>query len=73
MAIKQETQTYDDKTFLYTYSDNWMLIKQNETGQIYSDALDLVPCPYTYTETDIPADPDEGDPYEEAGHILLGD
>ena len=72
MAIKQETQTYDGVAYLYTYSDAGMLIRQTETGQIYQDALDITPCPYTYTETDQPVDVDD-DIYAEAGHILLGE
>ena len=36
------------------YSDLNMHIRQEETGIIYEDAVDVVPCRYTYTETDIP-------------------
>ena len=35
------------------YSDENMMIKQNETGILYSDAIDTIPCRYTYEETDI--------------------
>lgn len=35
-------------------SDSGMMLRQNETGEMYSDAVDIFPCPYTYTETDIP-------------------
>jgi hypothetical protein len=31
-----------------------MMIRQIETGDEYSEAVDLVPCPYTYKETDTP-------------------
>lgn len=37
-----------------TYSDTGMMIRQVETGNLYSDAVDVVPCRYTYTETDTP-------------------
>lgn len=77
MAIIRETETYDGRTFLYTYSDAGFCIRQNETGQIYADALDITPCPYTYTETDIPIDPEqtisEENLYAEAGRIMLGE
>ena len=36
------------------YSDSHMLIKQVETGNLYDEAVDVVPCRYTYTETDTP-------------------
>ena len=77
MAIIQTTETYGDQVFTYTKSDAGFLIRQNETGQIYSDALDITPCPYTYTETDQPIDPEqtisEENLYAEAGRIMLGE
>ncbi len=36
------------------YSDQGMKLLQVETGFIYNDAVDIVPCPYTYEETDEP-------------------
>ena len=36
------------------YSDNGFRILQNETGIVYDDAVDVLPCKYTYTETDEP-------------------
>ena len=41
------------------YSDLNVKIKQVETGIRYEDAVDIIPCPYTYEETDIPIDPIE--------------
>lgn len=41
------------------YSDLNVWIKQVETGIRYEDAVDIIPCPYTYEETDIPIDPIE--------------
>ena len=35
------------------YSDTYML-EQIETGHVYEDAVDYVPCKYTYRETDQP-------------------
>lgn len=34
------------------YSDSGFRILQNETGIVYDDAVDVLPCKYTYTETD---------------------
>ena len=36
------------------YSDKNMKLRQIETGNIYEDAVDVIPCRYTYKETDIP-------------------
>lgn len=38
------------------YSDAGMMIRQTETGNLYSDAVDVVPCRYTYEETDTPVE-----------------
>lgn len=35
------------------YSDKNMKLRQIETGNIYEDAVDVIPCRYTYEETDI--------------------
>ena len=34
------------------YSDKGLMLLQVETGIEYSDAVDLIPCRYTYEETD---------------------
>ena len=36
------------------YSDQGMKIRQIETGILYDDAVDVIPCPYTYEESDEP-------------------
>lgn len=36
------------------YSDLDLMIRQVETGAFYEDAVDSLPCKYTYEETDIP-------------------
>lgn len=36
------------------YSDEGMMMRQQETGFLYDEAIDVIPCVYTYTETDIP-------------------
>lgn len=43
---------------LHTYSDYGHKIRQIETANVYDEAWDKNPCPYTYEETDemIPKD-----------------
>ena len=36
------------------YSDSGFRILQNETGAVYVDAVDVLPCMYSYSETDEP-------------------
>lgn len=42
----------DDGNLIRRYSNEGYFIKQIETGIIYEDAIDVVPCRYTYEETD---------------------
>ena len=43
----------NDGVKLYrTYSDAGMMIRQNETGVEYTEAIDVEGASYTYTETD---------------------
>lgn len=44
----------DNGTRIRHYSDMELKIRQIETGIIYEDAVDVIPCMYTYEETDIP-------------------
>lgn len=46
------TESLNDGTLIKHYSDAGYLLLQNETGEKYSDPIDVVPCRYTYTETD---------------------
>ena len=41
-------------TLVRHYSDSGMMLLQVETGIEYEDAVDVVPCRYTYEETDTP-------------------
>lgn len=34
------------------YSDGGFFIRQKETGIEYAEAVDVIPCRYTYEETD---------------------
>lgn len=44
----------DEGTRERRYSDKNVKLRQIETGNIYEDAVDIIPCRYTYEETDIP-------------------
>lgn len=46
-------QALDDSRILH-YSDIGMHIRQVETGKVYENAVDILPCQYTYDETDEP-------------------
>lgn len=50
--IKQEKITINNKELLHTYSDNNKYILQVETNVEYREAYDVIPCKYTYTETE---------------------
>ena len=41
------------------YSDKGVKIKQVETGLVYEEAIDLIPCEYAYEETNEPVGQDE--------------
>ena len=50
--LKQEKITINNKELLHTYSDSNMYILQVETNIKYNEAYDVIPCRYTYTETE---------------------
>ena len=54
--IKRElyTQRKDGVKLYRTYSDIGMMIRQNETGVEYAEAIDVEDASYTYTETETP-------------------
>lgn len=49
MAIVSEML---ENNLIRHYSDAGKFIKQVETGTLYVDAVDAVPCAFTYEETD---------------------
>ena len=51
--ITQENIEINDREFLRTYSDTYY-IKQVQTGIVYAEAIDIIPCSFTYEETDEP-------------------
>lgn len=42
-----------NKSLVRHYSNKGVKIKQIETGLIYEEAIDNIPCKYSYEETDI--------------------
>lgn len=48
------TELVENGSRVRHYSDAGVKIRQVETGAVYEDAVDVLPCRYTYTETDIP-------------------
>ncbi len=69
------TVQLDENNVLH-YSDQGFKIRQIETGDLFNDAGDSLPCAYTYEETDIPIDspedPEEEISIEEALNIIMG-
>lgn len=54
------------------YSDNNLRLRQIETGLLFDDAVDIMPCQFTYEETDIPIEDREIDA-EEFLEIIIGE
>ena len=54
----------DNNTRERRYSDQKMKLRQIETQFLYDDAVDVIPCKYTYEETDIPIDEEPEPPVE---------
>ena len=44
----------NDGTLIEHFSTLGVELLQVETGETYDRPVDIVPCPYTYIETDIP-------------------
>lgn len=69
MIVREFYRTRNDGVNLYrTYSDEGRDIIQNETGIVYSEAIDVETAPYTYTESD----EDKELTAEEAMELILG-
>lgn len=55
-----KTEFLNDGTLIKHYSDAGFMLLQVETGVKYADPIDLVPCRYTYEETDEKIDAERG-------------
>lgn len=53
------TEYLNDGTLIKHYSDKGVMLLQVETGMKYSDPVDVVPCRYTYEETEEPIEIEE--------------
>ena len=51
MIIQKEVNI-GSRTLLHTYSDSNKYILQVETNTKYDEAYDVIPCRYTYIETE---------------------
>lgn len=47
-----KTELLQDGTLIRHYSNNGMKLLQVETGVEYDEAVDVIPCRYTYEETE---------------------
>ena len=61
--IKEEILS---ETLVRHYSDEMKRIRQIETNTVYDEAVDVIPCRYTYEETDEYIGGDEDATPEEA-------
>lgn len=52
MAIITENIKVGERTLIKHQSDRGKYIRQVETGKEYASAVDVIPCRYTYEETD---------------------
>ena len=52
MAIVETNIEVNGRTLVKHESDCGKMIRQVETGREYSSAVDVIPCKYTYEETD---------------------
>lgn len=60
MIIKEFYKTRNDGVNLYrNYSNENFRILQEQTGEIYDEAIDVEDAPYTYVETDVKIETDE--------------
>lgn len=55
------------------YSDAGMKLRQIETGILYDDAVDAIPCRYTYEETEEPIESVDEEATAEDYQAALGD
>ncbi len=68
MAITSKNIEVNGRTLVKHESDCGKMIRQVETGREYSSAVDVIPCKYTYEETDkdIPKHPEMEEITDEA-------
>lgn len=73
-----KTEFLNDGTLIKHYSDKGVMLLQVETGIKYADPVDVVPCRYTYEETNELIEVEDGNEMSEieekakAYDILVG-
>lgn len=70
--ILTETIRHGEIELVRHYSDQNLVLRQVETNELFDDAIDVMPCAFTYEETDIPIEDTEIDA-EEFLNILIGE
>ena len=65
-----KTEFLNDGTLIKHYSDAGFMLLQVETGIKYSDPVNVVPCRYTYEETNEVVDGEEEITDEELMNML---
>ena len=65
-----KTELLKNGTLIRHYSDSGMKLLKVETGMVYDEAIDIVPCQYTYEETDTPIEEAELADAINALHLL---
>ena len=63
-----QTELLKEGTLIRHYSDEDTLIRQIETGVLYSEAIDVIPCKYTYEESENLCE----ESYDISGEELIG-
>lgn len=66
--LARENITIRERDFVRVYSDTGMYIRQVETGNEYTEAVDLVSMNYTYEETTTPIETEES-PIDPETHL----
>lgn len=62
MIVREYFATRKDGVRLFkAYSDAGYMIRQEQTGTEYSEAIDVEDAPYTYEETETPIEESETD------------
>ena len=63
MKIREFFKTREDGVNLYrTYSDQGFMVRQIETGILYSEPIDIEDAPYNYEESDVLIEKDGRNP-----------
>lgn len=70
--ILTETIRHGEIELVRHYSDQNLVLRQVETNELFDDAIDVMPCAFTYEETDIPIEDREIDA-EEFLNTLIGE